>query len=245
LWSVLLIVAFSPDPDRRLLPRVAPGLFWVAVLLAGLLALSRAFAVEGENGVRDALRLSGLDGAAVFCGKALAVAAQLAALEVVLGIGVVVLYDLHLHNPLVVVAASLIATAGLAAAGTVYGVRAAGLRVRETLFPLLVLPVVAPVMLGATRAWEAALAGAPSEAWLWVQLLAVFGVIYVTMGWLAFGPLLEETCTAGPGGGRRCWAASPWSVWPSSWSSGCSSPTPISSRATPCGSCTSTSPPPG
>ena len=98
-----------------------------------------------------------------------------------------------MHNPLVVLAASLVATAGLAAAGTVYGVLAAGLRVRETLFPLLVLPVVAPVMLGATRAWEAALDGVPSEAWPWVQLLAVFGVIYVTMGWLAFGPLLEET----------------------------------------------------
>ena len=161
---VLVLFAFALDPDRGLLPRVAPGLFWVAVLLAGLLALSRAFAVEGENGVRDALRLSGLDGAAVFCGKALAVAAQLLALEVVLGIGVVVLYDLHLHHPVVVVAASLVATAGLAAAGTVYGVLAAGLRVRETLFPLLVLPVVAPVMLGATRAWEAALSGAPSEA---------------------------------------------------------------------------------
>src|SRR5581483_4124285 len=137
------------DPDRGLLPRVAPGLFWVAVLLAGLLAISRAFAVEGENGVRDALRLSGLDGAAVFCGKALAVAVQLLALEVVLGFGVVVLYDLHLHNPLVVVLTSLAAEAGLA--------------------------------------------GAPSEAWPWVQLLAVFGVIYTTMGWLAFGPLLEET----------------------------------------------------
>jgi len=111
-----------------------------------------------------------------------------------LSLGVlVVLYDLHLHHPVVVVVASLVATAGLAAAGTVYGVLAAGLRVRETLFPLLVLPVVAPVMLGATRAWEAALNGAPSEAWPWVQLLAVFGVIYVTMGWLAFGPLLEET----------------------------------------------------
>jgi heme exporter protein B len=165
----------------------------VAVLLAGLLAITRSIAVETENGVADALRLSGLDGAAVFCGKALAVAAQLVALEVVLGIGVVVLYDLQLHNPLVVLVASVVATAGLAAAGTVYGVLAAGLRVRETLFPLLVLPVVAPVMLGATRAWEAAIEGAPSEAWPWVQLLAVFGLIYVTMGWLAFGPLLEET----------------------------------------------------
>lgn len=190
---VLVLFAFALDPDRGLLPRVAPGLFWVAVLLAGLLAVSRAFAVEGEPGVRDALRLSGLDGAAVFAGKALAVAAQLLALEVLLGLGVVVLYDLEPKNPVVLVVASLVATGGLAAAGTVYGVLAAGLRVRETLFPLLVLPVVTPVMLGATRAWEAALEGAPGEAWPWVQLLAVFGVIYTTMGWLAFGPLLEET----------------------------------------------------
>jgi heme exporter protein B len=189
---VLFLFAFALDPDRGLLPRVAPGLFWVTVLLAGLLAISRVFAVEGENGVRDALRLSGLDGAAIFAGKALAVAAQLLVLEVVLGIGVVVLYDVTPHGPAALVASTLVATAGLAAAGTVYGVLAAGLRVRETLFPLLVLPVVAPVMLGATRAWEAALAGTPTEAWPWVQLLGVFAVIYATMGWLAFGPLLEE-----------------------------------------------------
>jgi heme exporter protein B len=190
---VLLLFAFALDPDRGLLTRVAPGLFWVTVLLAGLLAISRVFAVESDNGVRDALRLSGLDGAALFAGKALAVAIQLLGLEVVLGAGVVVLYDLELHDPAVIVVTSLVATVGLAAAGTLYGVLAAGLRVRETLFPLLVLPVVAPVMLGATRAWEAALSGTPSEAWPWVELLGVFAVIYVTMGWLAFGPLLEET----------------------------------------------------
>jgi heme exporter protein B len=190
---VLLLFAFALDPDRGLLPRVAPGLFWVAVLLAGLLATSRIFAVEGENGARDGLRLSGLDGAAIFVGKALAVAVQLLVLEVLLGIGVIVLYDLEPDHGAVMVVASLVATAGLSAAGTVYGVLAAGLRVRETLFPLLVLPVVAPVMLGATRAWEAALDGSPSEAWPWIQLLALFAIIYTSMGWLAFGPLLEET----------------------------------------------------
>ena len=73
--------------------------------------------------------------------------------------------------------AALAATVGVAATGTVYGVLAGGLRPRETLVPLLVLPVVAPVMLGATRAFEAALDGTPSEAWPWVQLLAVFAVL--------------------------------------------------------------------
>ena len=48
-------------------------------------------------------------------------------------------------------------------------------------------------MIGGTRAFEAALAGTTSQAWPWVQLLVVFAVVYVTMGVLAFGPLLEES----------------------------------------------------
>src|SRR6201989_2081215 len=74
---VLLLFAFALDPDRGILRRVAPGLFWVTVLLAALLAVSRSFGIEADNGARDGLRLSGLDGAAVFMGKAIALAVQL------------------------------------------------------------------------------------------------------------------------------------------------------------------------
>jgi heme exporter protein B len=75
----------------------------------------------------------------------------------------------------------------------VYGMLAAGLRVRETLLPLLILPVVAPVLLAATKAWEFGLGDAASEAWPWVRLLAVFAVVYTAVGVVAFGALLEET----------------------------------------------------
>lgn len=191
-FIVLLLFAFALDPDRGLLPRVAPGLFWVAVLLATLLAVSRAFAIEADNGARDGLRLSGLDGSAVFLGKAAAIAVELLVLEVVLGVGVVLLYDVSLHSAAPLALAVVAATIGVAATGTLYGVLAAGLRVRETLVPILLLPVVAPVMLGATRASEAAVGQAPSDAWPWVALLVLFAAIYTTMGMLAFGPLLEE-----------------------------------------------------
>jgi heme exporter protein B len=87
----------------------------------------------------------------------------------------------------------LTATAGLAAAGSIYGALAAGLRVRETLLPLLLLPVVTPVLIGATRAFEAALEGAPGDGWRWVNLLAVFAGVYTAFGLLAFGSLLEES----------------------------------------------------
>ncbi|HUQ40326.1 MAG TPA: heme exporter protein CcmB [Acidimicrobiales bacterium] len=190
---VLVLFAFALDPDRGILERTSAGLFWVAVLLSSLLAVQRSFAIESADGARDGLRLSGLDPAGIFLGKAGAVAVQLVALELLLGAGIVVLYDTHLRGPLLLVATAVLATVGLAAAGTIYGVVAAGLRVRETLLPLLLLPVVAPVLLAATRAWEAALAGDPGEGWPWLRVLAVFAVVYGAFGVLAFGPLLEES----------------------------------------------------
>ena len=87
------------------------------------------------------------------------------------------------------------ATCGLAAVGTLYGGLAAGYKGRETLLPLLTLPAVAPVLIGATRAVEAALgtAGAAvSDGWQWVSLLAVFAVAFGVGGSLAFGPLIDE-----------------------------------------------------
>jgi heme exporter protein B len=190
---VLLVFAFALDPDRGALPSIAPGLLWITVLLAALLSVSRAFAIEAEHGALDGLRLSGLDPASIFLGKGLAVLAQLLVLEAVLVTGVVLLYDVSLRSFAPLALATLAATVGIAAVGVVYGVLTAGMRVRETLVPLLVLPVLTPVLLGATRAWEASLEGAPSEAWPWVGLLGAFALLAVAAGMLAFGPLLEES----------------------------------------------------
>jgi len=190
---VVLLLAFALDSDSTMLPRAAPGLFWAAIFLATVLAIGRSFGVEEANRARDGLRMSGLDGGSIFVGKAVAVAVELFLLEVVVGIAVVVLYDVTIRGVLVLVCAAFAATIALAATGTVYGVLAGGLRARETLVPLLVLPAVMPVMLGATRAFQAALDNAPSDAWPWVQLLAVFAVLVCAAGVVAFGPLLEET----------------------------------------------------
>jgi heme exporter protein B len=189
---VLVLFAFALDPDRGVLDAATPGLYWIAVLFSALLALQRSFSVEAADGNRDQLRLSGLDPAGIYLGKVLAVSVQLLVLEVLLGVGVAVLYSTHLAGWALLVVTTLVATAGIAAAGTLYGVVSAGLRVRETLLPLLLLPVLAPVLIGSTRAFEAALDGAPSDGWPWVGLMSVFAVLYVVAGVLGFGPLLEE-----------------------------------------------------
>jgi len=190
---VLILFAFALDVDRGVLTKAAAGLYWVAVLFSALLAVQRSSAIEAADGARDQLRLSGLDPAGIFLGKVAAVAVQLLLLEVLLGVGVVVLYDASLRGVWLVVPTCIAATAGLAAAGTLYGSLAAGITVRETLLPLLLLPVAAPVLLAATKAWQAALDGTPADGAPWLRLLGVFAVVYLTFGVLAFGSLLEES----------------------------------------------------
>ena len=190
---VLVLFALALDPERGVLDRAAPGLFWVAVLLSSLLAIQRSFAVEAVDGNRDGLRMSGLDPAGLFLGKAAAVAVQLLLLEVLLLAGIAVLYGTTLRSFGLLALTCLLATAGLAGAGTVYGVMAFGLRVRETLLPLLVLPVLAPVLLAATRSFEAGLARAAGEAASWLGLLTAFAALYAIVGLFGFGPLLEES----------------------------------------------------
>ncbi|MEX2292405.1 MAG: heme exporter protein CcmB [Acidimicrobiales bacterium] len=194
-FAVLMLILFGValDPDRGVLTRASSGLFWVAVLFCALLAIQRAFTIEAVDGGRDALRLSGLDPAGIFLGKAAAIGVQLIGLEVVLALGVVVMYGAEVTGWPLLVATCAAATVGLAAAGTLYGVLAAGLRVRETLLPILLLPVLAPVLIGATKAFEAALGGASADGWPWCGLLVIFGLLYVAAGTLAFGPLLEES----------------------------------------------------
>jgi heme exporter protein B len=194
-FAVLVLILFGValDPDRGILERASAGLFWVAVLFCALLAIQRAFTIEAADGGRDALRLSGLDPAGVFLGKAAAIAVQLVALEALLAAGVVIMYGTEVTGVPLLVATVVAATAGLAAAGTLYGVLAAGLRVRETLLPILLLPVLSPVLIGATKSFEAALGGVAADGWPWCGLLTTFALLYLAFGTLAFGTLLEES----------------------------------------------------
>jgi heme exporter protein B len=189
---VLVLFAFALDPDRGVLDRATPGLFWIAVLLSTLLAVQRAFSVEAADGVRDGLRLSGLEPAGIFLGKVVGIGVQLLVLEALLLVGVVVLYDADPGGIALLVPTCLAATVGLAAAGSLYGVLSAGLRVKETILPLLLLPVLAPVLIAATQAFEAGFDDRMGEGWRWLGLLVVFAAAYVGLGLVVFDTLLEE-----------------------------------------------------
>jgi len=193
---VLVMFAFALDSDA-VLQRVAPGLVWLAAVFSMLFMVSRAYSIETSDGALDQLRSSGVSLSGIFIGKMLALLLQLMALVVLLVGAAVVLYraEVSWNASVLLVTTAITATCGLAAVGTLYGGLAAGTKGRETLLPLLLLPVVAPVLIGATRSTEAAFGTngiATSEGWPWCGLLAVFAVLFTVAGAIAFGPLIDE-----------------------------------------------------
>jgi heme exporter protein B len=193
---VMVMFAFALDNDD-VLQRTAGGLVWLATLFSLFILVQRTFAVETYDGALDSLRVAGVNPQGIFLGKSAALFAQLLILESVLFVAAVVLYRVNVNGSGVVllVTCVLCATAGLAFVGTLYGGLTAGARGRETLLPLLLLPVVAPVLICATRATESAFRSGGvtvGEGWPWVGVLAVFAAVFGLGGLLSFGSLIEE-----------------------------------------------------
>ena len=105
----------------------------------------------------------------------------------------VLLYGARSRSRWLIVASCVLGTVGLAATGTLYGALSAGLRVKETLLPFLLLPIAAPVLLAGTRIWQAALAGGiPADGSQWLRLLVVFDAVYLALGVVVYGPIQES-----------------------------------------------------
>lgn len=193
---VMVMFAFALDNDD-VLQRVAGGLVWLATLFSMFIIVQRSFAVDTADSALDSLRVAGVDLSAVYFGKAIALTLKLILLDVVLICSALVLYrvDLTVSGLVLLVTCVLCATTGLGFVGTLYGGLTAGAKGRETLLPLLLLPVVAPVLIAATRATEAAFSSGgaqTSEGWAWIGLLIVFASVFGVGGSLAFGPLIDE-----------------------------------------------------
>ncbi len=189
---IVVLFGFALGPDPKQLRPAAPGVFWLAVLFSCILGVQRSMSVEMSDGAIDGLRLAGFDPAGIFLGKLLALVGELVGLEVLLSILTAVIFGVTLASFWLLVAATLLATVGLVAVGLLYGVLLASSRVRETLLPLLFFPVISPVLIAGTKVWQAALDRHVSTGIGWLELLGVFGAIYVAIGIVSFGPLLED-----------------------------------------------------
>lgn len=186
-----LLFSFALGPDTETLRRFAPGLLWLALVLTSLLAVGRSFASEREAGTLETLLLYPVAREALFLGKLLATFAVLLVVAVLALALMTALYTLPWPDGLLLLAAAVVlGSLGLALAGTFYGAVSSQLRAREALVPMLLLPVLVPLLIAATEVTDAAFAG--GDGWAWLQVLAVFDVVSFAAAVAVFPYLFEE-----------------------------------------------------
>lgn len=179
---VVVLVPFGVGPDPALLSRIAPGILWVAALLAALLSLDRIFALDIEDGSLPLLATAPLPLESVALAKGVAhwitTGLPLTLAAPVLGV------LLNLPTPAFqwVFVTLLIGTPALSMIGTFGAALTVGLRRGGLLLSLLVLPLYVPTLIFGAEAVQRGAAGLPAQ----VPLLMLGGITAAAIALLPF-----------------------------------------------------------
>ncbi|HEY7362662.1 MAG TPA: heme exporter protein CcmB [Methylomirabilota bacterium] len=190
---LLFLFQFALGDDRERLAAALPGLLWLGFILSGLVGLGRAFLAERDHDCWEGLVLAPGDKSAIYLGKVAGNLLLMLVVETVILVLFTVFFNVDVAGHLAaLVAVVLLGTVGFAAVGTLFAAMTANVRAREVLFPVLLLPILVPVLLGAVKATEAVILGEPlSTVARWLQLLGAADVVYLTVGILTFDAVLE------------------------------------------------------
>ena len=189
---VLVIFNFAFDAASGTTARIAPGILWVAFTFAGILGLNRVFAVEKENSSLAGLRLCPVDRMVIFWGKLAGSFTFMLVIAAVITPIFLVLFNLPLFLPRLALIIVL-ATLGFTSVGTLFSALAMNIRARDIMLPILFLPLVVPVIIGAVETTTCVLAGGPwSDMLTWLEIMIAFDIIYLVVATLMFEFVIEE-----------------------------------------------------
>jgi heme exporter protein B len=194
-FGLLAVIIFGLAFDLRVpeAKMVAPGVLWVVILFTGVLGLHRTFGAELDRGSLAALLLAPVDRSAIYFGKVVAHLVFMLATEAIILPVVLVIFDINLLLPWIL-AGVLLGTFGYVSVGTLFGALTASTRARETLLPILLLPVMVPVFMAGVGLTAAVLDGRTLDEfqrWLWT--LVVYDLVFVTIAFLVFDLIWEDT----------------------------------------------------
>ena len=158
----LLTVTLFPlgiGPEPAILARVAPGVLWVAALLAAMLSLDRLFQADFEDGSLEQLTLSGLPVSLIVLAKIiphwLTTGLPLLLAAPVLA----VLLNMNSEGFTALLLTMLIGTPALSLIGAIGAALTLTVRRGGVLLSLLVLPLYIPVLIFGVSAIDAAVHG--------------------------------------------------------------------------------------
>lgn len=188
----ILVFSFALELDRVARQEAISGALWVTLIFASLLGFNRSLAQEGDQGNLDALLLAPVARSALYFGKLFSNYLFTLLVALLILPLMTVIYNSDLLNGWLLLTTAL-GLFSFSSIGTLLSLLTLHTGSREALLPIAMLPVALPLLLTAVRASTNILNGAPAGQWLvWLQLLAAVSVIYLALGWLLCGFVLEE-----------------------------------------------------
>ena len=181
-FFVLAVVLFplGVGPEPNLLARIAPGILWVAALLAAMLALERLFQSDYEDGSLELLGLAPLP-------LELVVLAKVAAHWLTTGVPLIaaapllaLLLNLDSVGFVALVSSLALGTPTLSLIGALGASLVLGARRGGVLLSLLVLPLYAPVLIFGAAAVEAAVGGGAARPHLLILAALLLAALPLT-----------------------------------------------------------------
>lgn len=185
----LVIANFAFQIDSRNAPSIAPGVLWLALVFAGLVAFGRTFAAEREQASLEAMLMTPASPVAIFVGKAIAATALLVVCEAVMLPALSLFFGAPFS--IAVISAVLLATFGMAALGCMFAAMLARIRARELMLPLLTLPLWIPFIVAGGQAVQSAM-GLPGNYDQAMALLLDFDILFVVLTSLVARFVLDE-----------------------------------------------------
>ena len=192
LGFYLIVVSLLPlglGPDLSLLARIAPGILWIALLLAALLSLNRMFETDYEDGSLEAIAAGPMALEVVTATKALAHAlttgVPLVLVTPVLGL----LLNLDVAAYPVLIGTMLAGVPAISFLGSIGAALTLRTRRGGLLLALLVLPLYVPTLIFGISAVSSATSGAPGASSSFLILSAVSLISLVLGPWAAAAAL--------------------------------------------------------
>ncbi len=188
----VLIFSFALELDDQAQQETVSGVLWVTIAYAGTLGLGRSLAAEKDKGSLDAMLIAPISRSAMFYGKMIGNLLFTIVVGALMVFLLTVLFNVNLFLPLlwlIIVLGCL----GFAATGTLVASMSVHARAREMLLPILLLPIVLPVIISATRASVAIVTELKQEDWLpWLELLAFIDFVFLVLAYFLFDFIVEE-----------------------------------------------------
>ena len=187
---VITMMPIALGPDLKLLARIAPGIIWIAFLLAALLSLSRLYERDLEDGSLDLMVIGAMPLEAVTFAKSLAhwltTCLPLAAMTPVMGLFLNIDYS---ALPLLITTL-LIGTIAVSFLGAVAAALTLRARIGGVLIALIVLPLYVPTLIYGITAITALML-TPDDAISPLLMLAAISLIALVIGPVAAAAVLR------------------------------------------------------